>query len=397
MKPDSDSNSHKIVWQNRKFRIYRESSKGSWRTFFRIKGTLYHCTLETHLKAAAIERALNEIIKPALNGGKPRQEEKLEPVTIPGTFGAVVDLYKQWALIEPHSIRANYHAAWRIIAATHDRFKRYSGAPLTVLTPKLAEAYQLKMIRIAEAAAEPTATARRDARLKAQRTSKSTIQQAKSLFAKKGRFVERYTEAGITIPDCVLAFREFQADGTNRSKRYVRPSDKVIAETFEKADALKKIDKEAWLMFWMAVGTGMRRGELATARGEHFRTVDARLHVVGGTGKDGEEIVIPVQKRTQDVLQAEGLLKEGVIRAGLIFEGSEDRRYDKIPAILNDWLNSMGWTGRKKMHDLRAYVGSKLYERNPRAAMLFLRHKNLAVTEQYYSHHAARAQVDDVI
>jgi hypothetical protein len=128
MKPDSDSNSHKIAWQNRKFRIYRESSKGSWRTFFRIKGTLYLCTLETHLKAAAIERALNEIIKPALNGGKPRQEEKLEPVTIPGTFGAVVDLYKQWALIEPHSIRANYHAAWRIIAATHDRFKRYSGA-----------------------------------------------------------------------------------------------------------------------------------------------------------------------------------------------------------------------------------------------------------------------------
>ncbi len=398
MKTIPDSLSHKIPWQGRKFRIYKDRAAGAWRTYFRIKGTLYHCTLETHLKAAAIERALNEIIKPALNGATPRQVEQPDPVVIPGTFGAVVELYKTWALIDPHSVRANYHAAWRILSAGQvEPLERYSDAPLTLLTPQLAEAYQIKMIRAAEASAEPNTTARREARLRAQRTSKSTIQQAKSLFARRGRFVERYQEAGITIPDCVLLFRDFKADGTNRTKRYVRPGDQVIAETFAQVDALKAIDADAWLMFWLAVGTGMRRGELANAAGEHFRTIADRLHVVGGIGKDGEQIVIPVQKRTQDVLIAEKLLVAGAIRPGLIFAGSEDRRHYKIPLALNDWLTSMGWSGQKKMHDLRAYIGSKLYERNPRAAMLFLRHKNLSVTEQYYSHHAARAQVDDVI
>jgi hypothetical protein len=46
----------------------------------------------------------------------------------------------------------------------------------------------------------------------------------------------------------------------------------------------------------------------------------------------------------------------------------------------------IGWKDEKKLHGLRAYIGGKIYTKNPRLAQLYLRHKSIKTTEDFYSH-----------
>jgi hypothetical protein len=69
-----------------------------------------------------------------------------------------------------------------------------------------------------------------------------------------------------------------------------------------------------------------------------------------------------------------------------LFAGSKYERYDEMPDRLNAWLGRIGWSDEKKLHGLRAYIGGKIYTKNPRLAQLYLRHKSIKTTEDFYSH-----------
>ena len=124
---------------------------------------------------------------------------------------------------------------------------------------------------------------------------------------------------------------------------------------------------------------------------------DGRLWVGAGLGKDGNLIQIPVI--TWKVHSANPRIPEQVLRELLgqcqqtgrefLFEGTVTERYDEMPDRLNRWLHHIGWRDEKKLHGLRAFIGCKLFAKNPRLAQLYLRHKSIATTEKFYSHFLA--------
>jgi integrase len=64
---------------------------------------------------------------------------------------------------------------------------------------------------------------------------------------------------------------------------------------------------------------------------------------------------------------------------------------------LNGWMRGLGWNTQKKMHELRAYVGSLIYRKDPMAAMKFLRHKTIRQTEQAYVRYGSSAEPPQVL
>ena len=274
---------------------------------------------------------------------------------------------------------------------------------LTELTRKLVRDYQDAVRNTYEKDAGTQEKARRLARDLADRTSKSTFNQAKTLFCRRRQLVERYREAGLTIPGTVADFCEAGAVGKMTSKVYFPPSDAILAETFQRIEELGESGapelEEAYAMFWAALATGCRRNEIADMKCSDLVELDGRLWVGAGLGKDGQPIRIPVinwpvhpaNARTPESVirtRMEARKKENGAEATLI-RGHMTDRYDNTADTLNAWMARLGWRDEKKLHGLRAYIGSKLYARNPRLAQLYLRHKSIATTEKFYSHFLA--------
>lgn len=272
---------------------------------------------------------------------------------------------------------------------------------LSVLTKKLVRDYQDKMRARYEAEAVASAgdggranveKSKRVARDRADRTSKSTFNQAKCVFALKRDLIERYRESGIDVPDSVKEFCEAGAVGKMSTKLYFPPSDAQMKTTFERVEDLRSSDPEAYNLFWTALATGCRRNELADMLVKDIVELDGRLWVGAGLGKDGEAIRIPLitwpvhaaNPRTPASVVAEMIAARKEPNAHL-FLGDKTERYDEMPDRLNSWLSRQGWTDEKKLHGLRSYIGCKLYVKNPRLAQLYLRHKSIATTEKFYA------------
>jgi integrase len=272
---------------------------------------------------------------------------------------------------------------------------------LTLLTRKLVRDYQ-DAVRSAyeqeasvKSATEGRANVekeRRMARDRADRTSKSTFNQAKCVFAPKRDLIERYREAGISVPDSVKEFCAAGAVGKMSSKQYFPPSAEQLAQTFREVENLRGVDPEAFNLFWVALATGCRRNELADMRVGDIQEIEGRLWVSAGLGKDGEQIRVPVinwpvhpasARVPADVVRE--ILTERKEPTAFLFLGNVTARYDEMPDRLNAWLKRMGWNDEKKLHGLRSFIGCKLYVKNPRLAQLYLRHKSIATTEKYYS------------
>jgi len=56
----------------------------------------------------------------------------------------------------------------------------------------------------------------------------------------------------------------------------------------------------------------------------------------------------------------------------------------------------IGWKTEKKLHELRAYVGSLIYLKDPVAAMKFMRHASIRITEQSYARYG-KVKTPDVL
>jgi integrase len=160
----------------------------------------------------------------------------------------------------------------------------------------------------------------------------------------------------------------------------------VIQQTFKDIEDLKETDKDVYKAFWVAVGAGLRRGEIRRLDWSHIIDRGGRLWVSGGIGKDGEVIEVRIQKRASEKLAPFRKTSGPFVAGG-----------DKPARRLNEWLGKNHWKTEKKIHELRAYIGSLLYQVNPTAAKKFMRHKSIRVTETFYCHYGVAAQPVDVL
>jgi Phage integrase family. len=313
-----------------------------------------------------------------------------------GTLQQVFEHYRKVGGLTHKSLEGNISMMMRVVRVGLGKETiEPEDVRLDVLTPKLVRDYQDAVRAEYEAAAGKNEKERRIARDSADRTTRSVFNQAKSIFCRSRQMIERYREAGISVPKCVEEFRATQAVGTMTSKIYFPASDEVLKTTFTKIDELKASDPDAYNLFWCSLATGARRGEVADMKVADMVELDGHLWVGAGLGKDGQPIQIPVinwpvhpdcATIPADVVR-ELMLKRKEEKSEQLLAGHRTERYDWAGDRLNAWLASMGWRDEKKLHAVRSYIGCKIFARNPRLAQLYLRHKSITTTENFYSQH----------
>jgi integrase len=208
-------------------------------------------------------------------------------------------------------------------------------------------------------------------------SSKSVILQARSLFNSKSELPAKYAERGLPIPSCVQEFMTAKLRGKDKQQHeYLPPPDAIIQRTFKEIEKLKDAVPQTYIAFWLACGCGLRRKEIFRARWEYFILRDGQPWFSGGIGKNGQTIEVPVQKRAWESLKP--LRQEEGPCLG------EDATMEYARHI-NGWLTAQGWKTEKKLHELRAYVGSLIYIKDPVAAMKFMRHSSIKITEKFYA------------
>ena len=299
----------------------------------------------------------------------------------------------------PRSLHCQCQSAWLMVRATRGKDLQPDQISLTEFTPKLVRDFQdaMRQRYVSELmGAKPQATADEVANVsdRADRSSKSLFNQAKNLFCRKHSRIERYREKGLIIPKCVEEFRLSKALGSMTSKAYLPPDDTALTQTFTDIACEQECHSVIAKVFWATIAFGGRKNEVMDMQADDFAELDGELWIRGGRGKDKLEIQLPVLNGP--VHPANPTVPSDAIRQMIadaraagrtyLFAGSSHYRQDILPRLMNSWLLERGWRDAKKMHALRAYVGSLLYSKDPHLAKDYLRHKNLQTTENFYSH-----------
>lgn len=388
-------------------KTYRlEFRSGSWYPAFCIKGQRPRMSLDTSDPTTAIHRATQKLILP-LKGKRWQEVDNLTRSTKSSLLSEIIPHYYRLYLGAPASARNS-------VAMLLNMFRHVRGLPrgtridpatisLTEITTLLLTQYQSAVVATYKAEAARLHPgddkALREAQERALRSSRSGYIQARGLFL--ADLLTEYEAAGLHIPPCIREFATARAKGKNTRDHYSPPDDATVKRTFEEVEKLREADPECYQLFWLSLSTGMRRNESAHAKCAHFIDRDGRLWVYGGIGKDGRTIEIPVLRneifKDLTTIDPEPLLRTWLAQARAkgseyFMAGELRNRYDTVPARLNLWLETQGWHDEKKLHALRAVVGSRLYMRDPHFARRYMRHKSLTTTEDNYSHFARFSQ-----
>lgn len=379
----------------------RPDPKLPWQIKFEHDRQVVFRSVGTNDIAVGISRAITKFIDPALcakwnivDGTRSKRAART-------SLKEVFEHYDTIAMISPRAAATNKLCLMQIFKVVRDDENLQPENVYTdQLSRQLVKDYQRAMVRKYEALvpAEKRGdeSAVREARDRADRTSRSVVNQARSVFSRRNDFIEEYLAAGLTVPECVNGFNTCKRQGKNSKANYHAPADSVMRAIFANVQSLQQSDLNAFVCFWLALGTGARRGEIARMQKKHFRDVDGVLWVSGGMGKDGEVIQVGVQERAVAIIRERlSALKEP---DDFILAGSKTERYYDTPNRLNSWLRSQGMTDTQKvMHELRAWVGSKIYEQSPLAARDYLRHKDESTTSKSYGRYVRVKAVTNVL
>jgi len=320
------------------------------------------------------------------------------------SLGKVIILYLQHSSVAKRTAKNNALALLKIFEKVRGHQVVSELVPLADVNAALIPAYQSQAEReyCAQAADDPPT--QREAKERALRSTRSTIRQARCLFSRRGDvdMIQVYREHGIEIPECVFLFCSCKVRGRNGKTDYRAPDDSLVKETIERIELMRS-DKSVYIGFWVALGSGLRRKEIRFTRWEYLRLVDGHPRIIGGIGKDGEQINVPMQSQAFERLLPFKLEWESRVLTArnLNMKPPEGwmipERGDEWCQRLSLWLRDLGCNTQKTLHELRAYTGSLIYARDPVAAMRFLRHKSIQVTERNYVRYQLTAPVVDVL
>ena len=374
----------------RRYKLFkvRDSAQAPYLLHFQHGQKRRRCSLETnnpeiaeHRARILIDRAIDDHWRSI------RQPNLLPPDHPSSSLAAVIEAYRAVATISPRVAKTNVLALLKILERVNGERRDPAKVSLSAINKGLASGFQDEMVRRYCADAPKDDPAQREARERALRSTRSTIQQARSMFSRKGQqdLIERYQERGIIIPKCVEEFGAAKLRGKLHKSDYRVPSDAIIQRTFEAIEE-KKDDVSLYLAFWLGAGAGLRRKEIQFCLWEHLVNVDGVLWVAGGLGKNGQQIRVPVQLRAAQAIAP-------FRSTGWVIPERGDRWAKRLCA----WMRGLGWETDKLLHELRAYCGSLLYEKNPLSAMRFLRHSSIAVTERNYVRYGSQSSPIQVL
>lgn len=375
---------HAFKHEGRRYVIFKrdETPLGSYYIHVQHGKRRHKKSLETCEKSAAIHRA--KMFLKAILGQRWADLDTLAAKgTTPSTVGDVLYLYPTVAMIAPRSIRNNMLAFRQVLRTVLPSVSNVDLVPLSAVDASVAHRFQeLTVQRYAQAIQERLrgvgkaegAPISREVRERALRSSRSILQQARSVFNRMNELPAKYAKEGLIIPECVAEFAGCRLQGRMTKTEYNAPSDDIVRKSFETVNELRNTDTECFLAFWFAVGAGLRRGEIRSLDWSHVIERKGAWWISGGIGKDGERIEVQIQTKAVEALRP---FRQ---QAGKVLP-SKGIEWAKR---LNAWMRHQGWYTEKKMHELRAYVGSLIYRKDPVAAMRFMRHSSFKMTEQFY-------------
>lgn len=372
--------------KGRKFTLSKLKQDKESPYYIRIKhgGKWHRKSLEVNQGDAAIDRA--RVWLDALFAGKWMDVEKLKARKTSSTVAELLAVYREVAHVQPVTLKNNQDAIRWIFKVATGSYEPET-IRLTELSASLIARSQKAICDRALALAIQTPDGQREAKDRALRSSRSVIRQARSLFNRRHRMIEAYEARGLTIPKKAIEdFMTGRVEGRDKKPEYFPPSDDVVQAAF-KAIEDQKCRPVVYVAFWLAAGAGLRRSEIGRMRWEFIVDRQGKKWISGAIGKDGEKIEVPIQDR------AVKALKSFIKPSGKCIE-QESLEWARK---LNNWMESQGWSTEKKMHELRAYTGSLIYQEDPIAAMMFLRHKSIRQTEDFYVRYAKGSKTVQVL
>lgn len=263
---------------------------------------------------------------------------------------------------------------------------------LSILTPEALQAWRLAFVSKAGADGRKARAARISAN--------SMMRQAKSLFAPK---VVKFLKT-LRLPDPLpFAGVEFFP---RESMRYTSKIDAGILMR-QAREELEEKNPDAFLVMLLALGAGLRRGEIDRLLWSHIDFAGARIFIEesehGSLKSDESRGAVDIDKSTAEILRGFQAKAQGqfVISAKRAEDGAASRtwglryRCTTVFEKVNAWLKAHGVEGNKALHTLRKEAGAMVVTRDGIfAASQFLRHADIAVTAAHYADKKTRTVID---
>ena len=266
--------------------------------------------------------------------------------------------------------------------------RKVDAYPISILTPPAIQAWKIGYV--ARNGVDP-------ARARAARiTANATLRNAKALFSKRVmKFIELRLDP-LPFSDVQFFPRE--------SMRYHSKLDPT-AIMRAASQELAEHDPGAFLALVLALGAGLRRGEIDRLLWRQIDCAAGIIHVeiteAGSLKTPGSMGQVHIDETLASVLQGfkARATSEYVIEApeGEKSSQSWSRQYrcQGVFDRLVKWLREHGIESRSPLHTLRKEAGSIIATKSGIfAASRFLRHADLQVTAMHYADHKERTVID---
>jgi len=401
------------------------AASAAWYFRGRVNGT----AMNRNTQRAGVNEAVSEVIRrwldaPQTDAAKDRNRN-LDKIPLPRFFEAWVQICGEERKVVCRDLLSGARRILRVL---------YPSKPESQLNfddlfnDSTSRNYKKKRIGIAEreAAAKHGKDAKQEikiAKAKATSASANTLKRIKGFFADKdGSLIKEYEKLGLKLPvEAIREYRETKIKGARAAHAvYVRPDDALIKRTFTEikkfdcdepltvegteytrdGEVKERVRKKAWsrrknskagiaearkyhiyILFWMCVGFGLRVKEAASTPKKQIRFVDGLMTVMGIGKTESKMIDIPAQPAAAKAL--EKWLRHD--KCEYLMGPNWNYRYYVIPKVLRGLMREWGWETGNLLHELRAYIGYKIYEVDPVAAMHYMRHESLETTEKFYA------------
>ena len=266
---------------------------------------------------------------------------------------------------------------------------KIESASLDVLSPDAIQAWRIRFI--AKAGRNPAL--QRTARI----SCNSLIRQARALFSKKLlKFIKGIEHpASLPFADCEMFPRE--------SMRYISKIDpSTLLQCAQ--DNLAESDPDAFLALLLAIGAGLRRGEIDNLLWRQVDFKSAAIHIeateAGALKSEDSAGSVPLDDAFLGILRGYMAKASSPYVIGTSDRETESREWGQSYRIksvfnrLNAWLRANGVDAPKPLHTLRKEAGSQIATQSGiYAASRFLRHADIQVTAQHYADHKDRVTV----
>ena len=302
----------------------------------------------------------------------------------PATFG---DYARSLRLITSEILAASKGRKRFGRSGSRDYRNAIEEAPLSVLSANAVREWQIR--RVSLAAGNP-------ARERAAKISANSIlRQARSLFSPR---LIRFLDPKIVPAELPFRGVEFFSRESMKYQSKLDPAWLVRCAMLELADEPLKV-------FLLAIGAGLRRGEIDKLlwRQVDFTRGVIRVEVTEAAALKTEDSAgsVPIDEGLSTLLRG----FRAKAKSEYVIEGGQSAGTTSVPwgrryrcrtvfAQLNDWLRSQGVAARRAIHELRREAGSIVATQSGiHAASRFLRHADIAITAAHYADHKERITV----